>query len=351
MRTTHTRISSGNWTPPHVRKRTEIHTPRRTQSNPGIETPRKSNLDFLTTIFTPIPIGEIIPLFSRDNYDYLYRSASNYVKQLGLELEADPDTVNFEDLYMAFDKLLPHNHYLYLSHDEGADDLDFYIKDDANDFLTCLIPVHIIDRVKGELRDIYISFFSLLQQHQKMVPLPDNYLLTHFSNEIKRRGCPDKDFETLLKKYLKGSIRKKLDLISAPSQYSVPELKQKIQSFKTRSKRHINILSIMSEGLDLIEAESFFTYADAHIEEDYFYESYCPVEMTSLIFLIWNHKDTIADHIEINLQTEADEQTAQFLSSETLHVTPHLDTTLRQNELLYEYVEWIKKLNDELRKL
>lgn len=264
----------------------------------------------------------------------------------GYAFRHDPD--DFAGLYGAFDGLLPDNQKLYLS--RNGHELGFYIMDDVMEYLTYHIPVQIMDGARGKLRDLYLSFFSLLQQKQEFVPFCDNPLLPYFTAE-SQYGHVDKKWASLLKRYSGGTIKRKMEMFSMEPEYDIDSLKGKIDSYRASGRKTKNILALMRKGLDIIGEDLFFNYSAYSIEDDDYYDTYCPVEVSRLIHLIYDHRDIITENILECVCNEVNEQGYEFLSSELLRVEPFMTRPFNENKPLYNYINWLNNFNNELRNI
>lgn len=337
----------GYWAYPVQRKGTQQHQPGYEESGESTETIPETGNSFLNTVIKPIPVTQTSLLYSQENYMYLYESAKNYAKLLGKEFSPEADPNNFTALYRRFAKILPESHELDLTAEE--DDLYFIVTDNRADELTYFIPLKIIGESKGRLKNLYHSFFALFRKYQAVTPFDKNTLLRHYVRDsaVKNR----KEWETTKYRYTKGKISRIFESLWEEPEFNPEELIQQIRTYKARKVKTKTLLKLMQEGLELFEKGNIFDHRCSPIEDQYYYESYCPVDMRNLISFIYDPDDMMTHQLTEFIKEEAEEQGYEFLISEYKRLSPHDEKPLEESHFLISFMNWIKRFNYELRNI
>ncbi|NDV69960.1 hypothetical protein [Dysgonomonas sp. 25] len=342
-------VSSGTWKYPVEGEEWQEHRPGSQQSRKSLQEVREPGNGFLTSVFRPIAIHEIGGThYSEESYDYLLRSAKRYAKLSGKELPVDCQEVNYSRLFETVrDNLLKERQQLDIIKKDGK--LKFMISDDQASCLIYFIPCKVIDKVKGELRDIIISFFSIFQSCQNLEPLENNPILGYWRHDFEAPGACDRDWIKELRCYFKGRKKKRLDLIKEKSKYTLKELKNRIADYKTNSRKYKRLLELMAEGLGLFSKGKILSFEAEPYTDEEFYAEYYPVEMNRLIQIVYDTDDWFTENMIEWTNNEAGEQWYNYLSSEHFILSPQSKRIFRENEFLKSYLDWLVRFINVLR--
>lgn len=342
-------VSSGTWKYPVEGEEWQEHRPGSQQSRKSLQEVREPDNGFLTSVFRPIAIHEIGGThYSEESYDYLLRSAKRYAKLSGKELPVDCQEVNYSRLFETVrDNLLEERQQLDIIKKDGK--LKFMISDDQASCLIYFIPCKVIDKVKGELRDIIISFFSIFQSCQNLEPLENNPILGYWRHDFEAPGACEGDWIKELRSYFKGWKKKRLDLIKEKPKYTPKELKHKIINYKARSPKYKELLALMLEGLDLFSKGKILSFEAEPYADDIFYAEYYPVEMNRLVQIVYDTDDWFTENMIEWTNNEAGEQWYNYLSSEHFILSPQSKRIFRENDFLKSFMDWLLRLINALQ--
>lgn len=328
--------------------RTQRYQKRNNQSQKNHQTVGKSANDFLTAVFEPLWIADYNTIYSKNNYNYLYDSAFNYASLLGIEFKSPSKYPDFKKLYTDFKAVLPAEQCCELV--QEGDDLFFQIYEDKEEGKLYFVPCHIIDQADGDLKEIYISFFSIFQKTQGLVCLSEIPLYEMLCSDLPDNGQIDKEDEwmMILNEYENGEIGNTLKLIDNEPKFTIRQLINRIKKYKPQSEKEEKILSLIMEGLTLFKLNkkimdfSFFPHED----EDY-YDCYYPVDLNRFILIVYE-KDLMFENLFSWTCDEANESGYEILSSGFDFISPKTEILIKTDDYVSRFLNWINRLCDEL---
>ena len=320
------------------------------QNKEGTQEVGKSTNDFLTAVFKPIHIADYEPLYSKENYNYLYESAKNYARLLKKSFNLPKQYRNFQELYETFRDLLPDKSRLELV--QEGDYLSFQVIDDREEGLLYLIPCEIIDSTQGELKEIYISFFRLLRQSQGLSSLlEENPCFDMICMDLPERELTEDDDEWLhlLANYSDGDINKTLKLIEETSDYTIGRLRNKILKYIPQSEKEKKVLALMLEGLSLFSKKKpIVRYAFFPKEDEEYHDTYYSLPIDRIIQIVYSTKDLLFENLFDWTCDEANQGGYDIISGGDLLITPNTDKPLKPDTYVIKFLEWLNKLCYEL---
>ena len=306
--------------------------------------------DFLKAVFKEIPVSAFDPLYSKENYNYLYDSAKNYAKLLKKEFDLPRRPREFEKLYETFRAILPKDNRLEIIREEDC--LSFQVIDDREEGLLYLIPCEIIDGASGALREIYICFFRLLRRTQGLVSLlEENPCFDMLCMDLPERELTeeDSDWMHLLADYQDGEINKTLKLVEGAPEYSIHRLRSRILKYIPQDEKEKKILELMLEGLKLFSRKkpiagfSFFPKED----EVYFDCNYI-VPIERIIQIVYSTNDQIFESLFDWTCDEANQGGYEIFSGGDMVLTPQTKEPLKADKYVEEFLKWLNKFCYEL---
>lgn len=309
---------------------------------------RKSNNGFLSVVFKPFPIGEFNPLFSQENYSYLYESVLVYTRLIGGH--SDPlnyDPMNFEALHKYLCKCLPAGQECRIT---ARDDerLQLWVFDtEHEDHTLYYLPCNIIARSEGLFRDILILFFALFQQRQRLTPLSESMYFEYIREEFYSidEADLDKDWVELVKRYFEGNIGEILELIEDKPGNSVKRLRQLLSGFIPGNRREHNLKKLIAEGLKFLSKKgSIRNYAvPPEVDEDYAWA----IEIDNVIQIIYDADAVNESQVQYYNEC-AQESGFEFISGGWIEITPQTTELLKISKYVRDFMNWLNRLNDEL---
>lgn len=339
-------ITPGYWRNPFIGTGQNENRQRSTKCQKDAKACTKAGFDFLNTHFTPYPVVKFSDLYSQENYDFLYRSAKNYLKLLGKDIGIKSDGYDFIKLYQHFNLALPEHQECELY--RHADTIYLHVIENNAGWELYYIPCAVIHRVNPVLSDIFIDFFRLFQHTQKLAALKEDPVYEIFIGDTGHYALKDKEErKKLTENYKNGHIGEILDKIAEEPVTSITKLKNRIKKYDPRPEE-AGIIALMLEGLELfrrkeaITKHTFFPYET----EDY-YNCYWPVEADRTLMIIYD-KDMLSEFISEWITEEAQEQSAEIYSAGSKIITPWTRAPLKINQYVIDFFNWIKRFEYEL---
>ncbi|MBF0650808.1 hypothetical protein IR083_18475 [Dysgonomonas sp. GY75] len=309
-----------------------------------------TSFDFLSARFDPYPVVQFSELYSEENYDFLYRSAKNYLRLLGQEMGMGPDGYDFTGLYNYFNRALPDNQYCELC--RYGTDIYFHVIEDSFGWELYYIPCAVIGKVKDEqFRDILLDFFNLLQQTQGLTPLKEDPVYQIFISDTGHYTLKDKqEREKLADDYEKGSTGEILDRISQPVGTTIPALKKRIDKYNPRPQE-AGIIALMLEGLELFgrrnRKKKITSYGFFPDETEDYYNYYYPVEVCRTLMIVYE-EDMLYKFLSEWITDEAQEQSAEIFSAGNKVISPRTKAPLKADPYVTDFFNWLKRFENEL---
>lgn len=311
--------------------------------------------DFLKEEFKSIPARELDPLFSDDNYRFLYESAKNYCGLLKKEFAVDYDPDDIEYMYNHFDSLIPGGHNLVIFDMDGR--LQFRIDEICHSQTLFYIPCEILDKTKGQFREILLQFFRILKFVHNLTSQRNSYHCEglfqeiDYNDELIEEGQEaeiemDDDYVKLLRSYRNGKIGATLDQVDKHPDYAPGELFDIIEKYEPRDDQEKAILTIISKGLDeyLSSEIPIFNYVAA---PDYDPESSTPMEANELIMIVYA-EDWVSQNMIESINCSCEECESEYFSSGKIELTPNTDVLMEKNDFAKPFLDWVCKLCDLL---
>ncbi|MDR1610194.1 MAG: hypothetical protein LBS08_01625 [Candidatus Symbiothrix sp.] len=291
--------------------------------------------NFLNTVFRPIPATRFHPLCNGNNYDFLYRSARNYSKLLGSSFYLKKQEKDFAGLFRYFEGLLPQGQYLMMVEENKKLLFKIFF---GNDFLigeVFFIPIEILNRTGGKIRDIILTFFQLFQQTHKLARkehlydyemIVDGYLDGWYENDN------DPQIEAFLKAYRNGYINDTFSLVYRQANRSSGELEKLIESYTSKNDREENLLKSIKQGINIIDRnKNIFDYVcrpEKNDENFYDVDDECIIEAGRLIRFVYSGNDYVTDGYLEYINTESMDMACEYFPRNSLLLTPATDRLL-----------------------
>ena len=242
------------------------HLKGRNPSKADKTTGGRPSSNFLNTVFRPVPVTRLNPLFNRNNYDFLYRSARNYSCLLGSSFDYLPKEKDFTGLFRYFEGLLPDGQHLLLTRENKK--LLFKVRF-GDDFLfgeVFFIPIEILNKTEGMFRDILLSFFRLFHYAHHFSPKENFYdyemiVDSYFEEWYEIEHEDDSELRNFLKAYREGYINDTFSLIYQKPCRGVEELEKLIENYTPRNIMEENLVTSIKQGINIINrGKNIFRY-------------------------------------------------------------------------------------------
>jgi hypothetical protein len=310
---------------------------------------------FLNRVFRPQPAVRFHPLFNRKNYDCLYASAKNYAGLSGSHFDFQASKPDFPGLLCYMESLLPPHQHVLL--EEEAGQLSFRVWF-GTDFLigeVFFIPIGILDRTEGRLRDILLAFFQLFRQAHGFPAKDDLFDYEMIVEEYETWQDPDDDPErwNYIQAYKSGYIHDTFSLIYRKPGRSIEELEQLITGYTARNEAESRLFGSIRTGLNLmLTGKSIFDYVRRPAEgDDNFYdpdEEYM-IEAERMLRFIYSGSDFVSECYMEYLNTESGDCSNEYFPRNSIVLTPETDRLLEVDfvECFFTWLaEFISNLYD-----
>lgn len=336
----------GYWRNPFIGTGTQADRPGGTERKKNAETCANAAFDFLNTCFEPYPVVKFSGLYSRENYDFLYRSARNYLRLSGKDIGIKPDGHDFIKLFRHFDNSLPQNQECELC--RQADTIYFHVIENSYGWELYYIPCAAIDRADTVLSGILLDFFNLFQHTQGLSPLKEDPVYEIFIGDTGHYALEDKETrKKLAEEYEKGHIGKILDKIAGKPETGITKLKNRIEKYDPRPGE-AGILALMLEGLELFRKKEKITgHGFFPNETEDYYNCYWPVEASRTLMIVYD-EDMVCNFLSEWITEEAREQSAEIFSAGNKVITPATRAPLKINHYVVDFFNWLKRFKNEL---
>ena len=303
--------------------------------------------DFLRSTFSPLPVLEIDPLFKEVNYRYLYDSARNYAKLLGMALDVEYDPADFGRLHDSFYNLLCGNNNvdnMYLTVEEKRGGLRFRLS--YRTWLDCLyfIPAGVVDKVKGKLRTILLEFMRHIVQRHKLsmfFQTPDFDWLEEIVENDDRNEM-EEDFLACYRSYTEGAAMKTLKMVDAKPGLSVEELTAMVESYKAVNVKDRMVFESIRGGLPYIQKDCRSVFSYFPYEEDE-YGQY-PITADRMIVVMYGNDDHMCEWISEALESESNSGSSiPEINKGTIRLTPNTRKAIVHDAYTDDFLSWLNE--------
>jgi hypothetical protein len=289
---------------------------------------------------------------TKENLDFLYRSAMKYAQLLDVELPYHPTgRTSIREkiclLYNALDSIVSHHVNLELV----GDRLQFcvYHFHEWPDYTLFLIPIDFTEKLKGEIKRITLEFIRRFIKYHRMMDITDtpyfemsevciDYVDFEQLDEEEKKDLYRK--EKLFRSYEKGRIHRKLCRMH--SKAFCRNLEEHIRNCNPSSDKERRLMELITEGLSLIAKDS------PHIlNYDYDYASekerdFEPPPLEYQILLTYSITDTVTKDMESCFSTDCQETYNQTPVSFTF-ITPETEKLFRPENYPERFSKWFEK--------
>ena len=319
---------------------------------------RKRN-GFLTGRLLPVASGLYIEtdgvktdVATKANLDYLYRSAANYARLLGVKLKfnckkyARHPKLGMAELYRAFDAIVPENVNFEL--DGGRPAFCLYRFNIWPDYEVLWLPLDFTVNLSKGVRRITLEFVRRFARHHGMWNITGSY---HFSmaedwltyEEYGTDDAKDKDDAQrrrtlrLLESYNNGRISRLFNRMDGRA--FCRNLEAALESCRPEGEAERTLLGIINDGLTLIGKGQprimDYEYDWTREEEP----DIMPVGLESQILLAYSLDDVVAE--EVMQAFSADVREGYNLTPVTrLLITPETDKVFTEDDFPERFAKW-----------
>lgn len=314
--------------------------------------------DFLKTLLkpiaTPVMTGYVdrapVNLLTEENYRYLLDSANNYARLLGKKLRhRSGGSLNESilNLFEEFEKLLGDVNVNIESKD-GRLIFTLYKYHEWESYLFYWLPVVFVDRLKGTLKKIAITFLSELAESNRISPIYNEddfqYMLENLETSVDMGECDREDekmYRKLIVDYQEGAIKKKLERAHRKRYYK--NLSRAIERYQPQNDYEKTLISLFEQGLEFIGNDKP-RIMDYNYDPDFDpYDDYRPVDLCRIIRYVYDYGE-ISDQLEGWTNCELNETYA--LSPVTIYnLTPGTTERFSMDDYPERFCKWFMELS------
>jgi len=237
----------------------------------------ESGYRFLKTVFTVKKAASVLPLFTGDNYEYLYQTALNYSKLVNISLQPPKDN-SIQSLFDYMNGLLEDRQNMTIVEDDGL--VSFYVYYDTDFFLNkrYYIPCSILHRTKGRFKKIITNLLLCLKLHGATSLLNEwDYLRFteeceyHIKHEVKENDLSqdDKKLQLLYEGCKEDGEIDRLFKLLEKEECDLETLKKSIKNYRPANSDERKVISLIKRGMSLLERGNIHSYINEAYEQMY----------------------------------------------------------------------------------
>ncbi|MGD2385001.1 hypothetical protein [Bacteroides thetaiotaomicron] len=335
------------------------HQPGNRQQKEKKAAAGRNRNDFLTGRILPVTpdycmeirAGEKINLTTRENFDFLYRSALRYSALVGLRLPFRPTgkspRMNIVKLYRAMDTILPE--HVNLEEENGRLYFCLYRFHEWPEYKLFWIPLEFTERLPEKLGKIALEFIRQLARHHGIPKSTDTsyYEMAHdyledyrlydeeaTAGEIRRKAA-------LARLYEKGKAHRILKRMDNPKGF-LADLEGEIRKYHTKKNNERALLELLTEGT------AYISYGSPSIMQysyDWAYEEaadFRPVGLDTQIMVTWSVKDAMNDEMESYFNSDYQESYV-ITPVTTFHLTPDTEKPFSMDDFPERFSHWLER--------
>jgi hypothetical protein len=289
----------------------------------------KSNNGFLNAVFRPILATRLNPLFNGNNYDFLYRSARNYLKLLGSSLDSGKQEKDFTGLFRYFEERLPKGQHLLLMEENKKMSFKVFF---GNDFLigeVFFIPIAILNRTEGAFRDIVLSFFQVFYRAHHFPRKEDLYdyeVIVDCYMEEWHEYDNDPERWNFIEAYKNGYVNDTFSLVYQKPNRSIGELEKLVESYTAKNEMEKRLIASIRQGINIINMnKNIFRHVRRPGKNDenfYDFDDECIIEAERMLRFVYSGSDYVSESLLEYLNTESAESANDYFPRQSLILTP-----------------------------
>ena len=343
----------------YQRGRMHRHQPGNRQQKEKKAAAGRNRNDFLTGRILPVTpdycmeirAGEKINLTTRENFDFLYRSALRYSALVGLRLPFRPTgkspRMNIIKLYRAMDTMLPE--HVNLEEENGSCTSASTGSMSGRNINCSGYRWNSRRDCRRKLGKIALEFIRQLARHHGIPKSTDTsyYEMAHdyledyrlydeeaTAGEIRRKAA-------LAKLYEKGKAHRILKRMDNPKGF-LADLEGEIRKYHTKKNNERALLELLTEGT------AYISYGSPSIMQysyDWAYEEaadFKPVGLDTQIMVTWSVKDAMNDEMESYFNSDYQESYA-ITPVTTFHLTPDTEKPFSMDDFPERFSQWLAR--------
>lgn len=263
---------------------------------------------FLKTVFVPIApahitrdwMGERYNYVTRENYDYLVRTAIRYASLLGVELKHNPGSSIGEGISNIYDELDNIIGEINLNIEPYEDKLQFVLwkYHHWGDYTFYWLPVKFTETLNPRLKKIALSFIHQFMHSNGMITTNKasdvEWILEWAEDSLNETDpCDRKEYKRAIKSYQSGKAFNLMKRIDKKCYYR--NLPLAIQRYAPNNEFEQQLIDIFRDGLRFIgkDKPSIMSYGYDPLEDED--RDYHPVDMERMIRVVYDLDDFVSE--------------------------------------------------------
>ena len=324
---------------------------------------RRGYNDFLTGRILPVAPDyymklddeEKINLTTKENFDFLYRSALKYAGLADVKLpfrksKADP-RINISNLFKAMDELFPAN--INLEAVNGKLYFCLYRFHDWPDHELFWIPLDFTEKLPGQLKRITLEFIRQLAYHHGIQNVTESYYCEMAIESLKEYKCYDEEATAaeirhkanLARMYEEGKVHRILERMG--KRKFCTDLGKEIQLYHTKKNKELELLKLITEGMGFISPDSpdiMQYYYDWAYEKS---PDFQPAGLDVQIMLTWSIYDDMTNEMECFFNSDCQESYA-ITPVTTLYLTPDTERLFTMDDFPERFSKWLYRFTQHI---
>lgn len=319
---------------------------------------RRSSNDFLMGKILPIAPHyymktdeeEKINLTTKENFEYLYRSALKYAGLAGVELpfrktKGSP-RMNIINLYRVLDAILPEN--INLEEMDGRLYFCIYRFHKWPDYTLFWIPLDFTEKLPKQLKRIALEFIRRFIRHHGIQDITETSYYEMAHDCLEDYGNYDKEATrgeirhkaNLARMYEKGKVHRMLKRMG--EKQFCANLAGEMQKYHTKKNNEQMLLDLITEGMDFISSGSpgiMRYYYDWAYEES---PDFTPAGLEVQIMLTYSINDAMANEMEKYFSSDCQESYA-ITPVTACYLTPETEQLFTMDDFPERFCEWLNR--------
>lgn len=297
---------------------------------------------------------ETLNLTTKENYDYLYRSALRYTQLMDINLpfrkkKGDNPRMNIIKLFKALDNILPE--CINLEIVDGRLHFCLFKYHKWPDLTLFWIPVDFTEKLPCELKKITLEFIRRFVRHHGLQNITDVYyyemaaeFLENYKNYDEKANPQDiNSYKKLVKSYRKGKIHRILERMKGKSFCS--NFEKRIKEYHTGKRNEKKLVKLIKEGMAFITSDSpciMQYYYDWAYEES---PDFQPAGLEELLMLTYSTNDSLCKEM-VNCFNSSYQESYLITPITNIYLTPEIDRLLCMGDYPEKLADWLKRFID-----
>lgn len=360
MRTAIRSSNAGFGTFDYQRSRIHRRQPGNRQTEKKKAAPIRKHNGFLTQKIRPIAPGYLhlepgeevaTNVTTKENFDYLYRSALRYTQLMGVELpfrkrKGSNPRINIIDLYNTMDNIL--SEHLNLDIVGGKLHFCLYRFHQWPDLKLFWIPIEFTERLPRQLKKITLEFIQRLVRHHGIQDITETssyemgveYLADYKLYNEEAPPLEVKECKSLAKSYKNGKIHRALERMN--KEKFCADLEKEMRKYHTEKKNERKLLKLIGEGMTLITPDSpcLMRYCyDWAYEESPDFE---PAGLDEQVMLAYSTDDRLCEEMVSYFNSNCQESYA-LTPVTRRYLTPETEKRFNMDDYPEKLAEWLDR--------